>query len=123
MEQWRFQARRLHARLRGHDRARRETLATQPARDRLGVGQDRRLEHVTIRDVTIEGVLLRERDGLAVGLDLAQVFGFAAIVMAGASSLVALQLLAEQTPALMIIAAAGLVGGFLASRGQVFQER
>lgn len=43
------------------------------------------------------------------GLDLAQTFGFAAIVMAGASSLVALQLLQEQAPALLIIVAGALV--------------
>ncbi|MEM1298035.1 MAG: AzlC family ABC transporter permease [Pseudomonadota bacterium] len=43
------------------------------------------------------------------GLDLAQIFGFAAIVVAGASSLVALQMLQEQAPALLIVLAAGLV--------------
>lgn len=43
------------------------------------------------------------------GLDLAQVAGFGAIVMAGASSLVALNLLAEQAPALAVIGLSALV--------------
>jgi len=43
------------------------------------------------------------------GLDLAQVIGFAAIVMAGASSLVALELLSEQAPALVVVGLSALV--------------
>ncbi len=43
------------------------------------------------------------------GLDLPQIFAMSAIVMAGASSLVALELLADQAPALVVICLSALV--------------
>src|SRR5262249_2474187 len=48
-------------------------VATKPARDRVGVGTDRRFERGLGRNVAREGVLLAVRLGLAVGFDLARV--------------------------------------------------
>ncbi|MEM6623496.1 MAG: AzlC family ABC transporter permease [Pseudomonadota bacterium] len=43
------------------------------------------------------------------GLDLAQIVGFTVIVLAGASSLVAMELIQEQAPALIVILAGAMV--------------
>lgn len=62
------------------------------------------LQVATIPFGLIFGVLAREA-----GLDFAQLMGMAAAVMAGASTVVALQLLGEQAPALLIVVSSAVV--------------